>query len=86
MLLAMKHDESLDPLDLGILGADAVMQHPNRFPNAIEHLRPAIGERLGTECHRWAGLVCIIHGILVVRGDFAAYNRPDALDYTSAQA
>jgi hypothetical protein len=44
MPLAMEHDETLDPLEISVLGADAVVQHPNHQSNAIEQPRPAIGE------------------------------------------
>ena len=66
----MEHDESLDPLDIGILGADAVMQRPDRFADAIEQLRPAIVGRPGAGRRHRQGLVCIIHEAFVVSVDF----------------
>jgi len=41
--LAMQHDETLDSMDISVLGEEAVVQHPNRRLHAIEQPRPAIG-------------------------------------------
>jgi hypothetical protein len=36
MALAVEEDEAPDPIDVSILGPDAVMQSPGRFANPIE--------------------------------------------------
>ena len=82
----MEHDESFDPLDIGILGADAVMQSPNRSADAIEQLGPPIVGRPGAGRRRRPGLVCIIHEIFVVSVDSSPYNPPNDLDYTPSGA
>jgi hypothetical protein len=43
MPLAMEHDESFGPVNIGILGTDAIMQQSSRLPYAIEQLGPRIG-------------------------------------------
>jgi len=34
--LAMKQDVALDPVDLGVLGPDAVVAHPNRLTHRVQ--------------------------------------------------
>ena len=41
MAHAMEADERPAPVDLGFLGAPAVVQHPNPLPELVEHLRGA---------------------------------------------
>jgi hypothetical protein len=39
MPLVMEQNEPADSLDIGILGADVVMQNPRMLPNMVEQFR-----------------------------------------------